>query len=132
MVEVPKGYESDHPTKFDGGTKEDHEALLTLLYAFRVANDRLDIDALRKLWTSSDEAVYFNTNGHAYYGIDDWAHIWDHYRPRLKLEKAGGCGTIRIMVRGEMALITDDRQGRHWIWMGKESSPGFLDDQPYV
>jgi hypothetical protein len=49
MIEAPKGYESDHPTVFDGGTPADHDALLRLYYDLRLANDGLDNDALRKI-----------------------------------------------------------------------------------
>jgi hypothetical protein len=76
--------------------------------------------------------VYFNTNGHAYHGLEDWLHIWDHYRTRLQLVKPGGSGTIRITVRGEMALITDDRVGRYWKWIGEREEPSFLTEKPYI
>ena len=46
--------------------------------------------------------------------------------------KPGGCGTIRITVRGDMALITDDRVGRYWRWIGQASEPNFLTDKPYI
>ena len=108
MTEAPKGYEPDHPPIFDGGSPKDHAELLRLYFDFRLANDGLDNDALRKIWEPDAGHVYFNTNGHAYHGLEDWLHIWDHYRTRLQLVKPGGSGTIRITVRGEMALITDD------------------------
>ena len=132
MPKAPEGYESDHPTVFDGGSQDDHAALLKLYYDLRLANDGLNNDALRKIWDPSTEHIYFNTNGHAYHGLEDWLHIWDHYRTRLQLVKRGGCGTIRITVRGEMALITDDRVGRYWKWAGQEVEPTFLIDKPYI
>ena len=46
--------------------------------------------------------------------------------------KPGGSGTIRITVRGDLALITDDRVGRYWKWMGQEVEPTFLTDKPYI
>ncbi len=98
----------------------------------RLANDGLDNDALRKIWNPDPGHIYFNTNGHAYHGLEDWLSIWDHYRTRLQLVKAGGSGTIRITVRGDMALITDDRVGRYWKWMGREVEPTFLTDKPYI
>jgi hypothetical protein len=132
MAEGPRGYEPDQPPAFDGGAAEDHERLLRLYYDFRLANDGLDNDALRKIWTRDPSSVFFNTNGHAYHGIDDWLHIWDHYRTRLELVRPGGSGAIRIAVRGDMALITDDRVGRYWRWMGQEDQPNFLIDRPYI
>ena len=117
---------------FDGGTEKDRDELLALYYAFRLANDALDGEALRRVWSTAPEHVYFNTNGHAYRGLDDWLHIWDHYRTRLKLVRPGGSGEIRIVVRGEMALITDDHVGRFWRWAGSEEEPNFLIEKPYI
>ncbi|MCW5749049.1 MAG: nuclear transport factor 2 family protein [Alphaproteobacteria bacterium] len=131
-VEAPKGYEPSAPPVFDGGAQADRDALLKLYYDFRLANDGLDNDKLRKVWSAAPQCVYFNTNGHAYHGIDDWLHIWDHYRTRLKLVKPGGSGTIRITIRGDMALITDDDVGRYWDWMGAQQKPDFLVDKPYI
>jgi hypothetical protein len=132
MIEAPPGYEPDHPPVFDGGSAEDRAGLLRLYFDFRLANDALDNDALRNLWDPDPGHIFFNTNGHAYHGLEDWLGIWDHYRTRLQLVKPGGCGTIRITVRGDMAVITDDRVGRYWKWMGRELEPGFLTDKPYI
>jgi SnoaL-like protein len=132
MIEAPKGYEPDHPPIFDGGTAQDHAALLRLYFDLRLANDGLDNDALRKIWEPDAGHIYFNTNGHAYHGLEDWLHIWDHYRTRLSLVKPGGSGTIRITVRGDMALITDDRVGRYWKWIGQREEPSFLTEKPYI
>jgi hypothetical protein len=131
-VTAPAGYEPSAPPVFDGGTEADRAALLRLYYDFRLANDALDGTALRKVWSADPSTVFFNTNGHAYHGLDDWLKIWDHYRTRLQLVKPGGSGTIRITVRGDMALITDDRVGRYWRWMGREDQPDFLVDKPYI
>jgi ketosteroid isomerase-like protein len=132
MIDAPRGYEPSHPPVFDGGSEEDRRALLTLYYDFRLANDGLDGEALRRVWSASQDTVFFNTNGHAYHGLDDWLRIWDHYRSRLQLVRPGGAGTIRILVRGDMALITDDHVGRFWKWAGQETEPDFLTDKPYI
>jgi hypothetical protein len=132
MVEAPKGYEPEGPPVFDGGSVEDRDGLLRLYFDFRLANDGLDNEGLRPLWSADPAAVFFNTNGHAYHGIDDWLSIWDHYRTRLELARPGGSGTIRITVRGDMALITDDRVGRYWRWRGREEEPSFLIGKPYI
>lgn len=131
-VEAPKGYEPSSPPVFDGGSQEDRDAILKLYYDLRLANDALDTDALRKVWDGAPQHIFFNTNGHAYHGLDDWAHIWDHYRTRLKLVKGGGTGTVRITIRGDMALVTDDDVGRYWEWVGAKEEPDFLVDKPYI
>src|SRR5262245_993496 len=113
MVEAPPGYDPTVPPVFEGGSQEDGDKLLELYYAFRLANDALDNAALRKLWSADPDYIFFNTNGYAYQGLEDWLNIWNHYRTRLQLVKRGGCGKIRITIRGDMALITDDHAGRY-------------------
>ena len=132
MVDAPPGYEPSAPPVFDGGSHEDRDKLLELYYAFRLANDALDNAALRTLWSANPDHIFFNTNGYAYQGLDDWLNIWNHYRTRLQLVKPGGCGTVRITIRGDMALMTDDHAGRYWKWMGQETEPTFFIDRPYI
>jgi hypothetical protein len=59
-------------------------------------------------------------------------NIWTHYRTRLELVRPGGSGRIHVLIRGDMALITDDRVGRYWRWRGRAAQPNFLVDKPYV
>lgn len=132
MPGMPPGYAPSMPPIFDGGSEADRQQLLGLYDDFRRANDALDGAALRKVWSADPHTVFFNTNGHAYYGIDDWLKIWDHYRTRLELVKPGGSGAIRIVIRGDMALITDDHVGRFWKWIGQEGEPDFLIGKPYI
>lgn len=40
---------------FDGGSAEDRRALLKLYYDFRLANDGLDGEALRRVWSASPD-----------------------------------------------------------------------------
>ena len=85
---------------FDGGSDEDRRQLEELHEAVFRANDKLDIDALRKLWSDDPDNVYFNTNGHVYHGIDDWSHIWDHYRPKMHSTQPAPRHNSRIVIRG--------------------------------
>jgi hypothetical protein len=122
MTEAPKGYEPDHPPVFDGGTPQDHADLLRLYFDLRLANDGLDNDALRKIWNPDPGRIYFNTNGHAYHGLEDWLSIWDTTHASAARE-AGRVRHHPHAVRGDLALITDDRVGRYWKWMGQEVEP---------
>jgi len=131
-VTPPPGYEPSEPPAFDGGADADRDALLRLYYDFRLANDALDQPALRKVWSTAAWCEFFNTNGHTYHGLEDWMNIWTHYTARLRLVKPGGSGRIRIVIRGDMALITDDNVGRYWTWIGAREQPTFLVDKPYV
>src|SRR5690348_13237098 len=76
VVDVPAGYEPVKPPLLSGGSKADHEELLRLYYRFRVVNDALDGEALRELWSRDPANVFFNSNGHTYYGLEDWLKIW--------------------------------------------------------
>jgi len=131
MIEAPKGYEPTKEPWFRGGTEADRNALMKLYYQYWLANDVFDGSELRKIWSADPESVFFNTNGHAYYGIDDWLKIWDHYRARMRLAKPGGTGAIKITISGDMALITDDHVGRFWNWIEEKNRPAFLIQRPY-
>jgi hypothetical protein len=130
MVQVPAGYEAATPPIFSGGSKADQEELLALYYRFRVVNDALDGKALRELWSADSENVFFNSNGHTYYGLDDWLKIWDHYRPRMQALKPGGSGQIRIIVKDSMAVIIDDHSGHTRVrkWMSASSTPTIVEN----
>lgn len=130
MIPAPQGYEPSQPPAFDGGSANDRDHLLKLYYNYWVCNDVFDGEALAKIWDPAPENVFFNTNGHTYHGLKDWLHIWDHYRARMKIAKRGGTGAIRITIRGDMALITDEHMPRFWQWLDAEQ-PDFLKSKPY-
>ena len=104
---------------FDGGSTADHEALLAVHHGFLAANDPLDPGMLRKVWDNDPSRAFFNTNGHTYQGIDDWLLVWDYYRPRFRLIKPYGAGNIRIVVRGDMAMVAADGVSRTKEWVGR-------------
>jgi hypothetical protein len=125
MVEAPPGYEPAKPPLFLGGSQSDQDQLLRLYYEFRVINDALDGQALRTIWSADPENVFFNSNGHTFYGLDDWLKIWNYYRPRMKALKPGGSGHIRILVRDGMGVIIDDHSGHARVrqWTGSNATP---------
>jgi hypothetical protein len=131
LPQAPPGYEPPEPPRFDGGSEADRRELLELYWRFRIANDHLDSDALRPIWSENRDSVFFNTNGHAYYGADDFLKVWDHYRPRVRFKSPGGNGVIRAFIRGDLALLTDDHMGRDKEWIGDNAQPQF-NDNPYV
>jgi len=113
-----------------GGSEADQQQLLQLYYRFRVINDALDGDALRQIWSADPQNVFFNSNGHTYYGLDDWLKIWDYYRPRMQALKPGGSGQIRILARDEMAVIIDDHSGHTRVrqWTGASTTPTIVEN----
>jgi hypothetical protein len=130
MPQAPPGYEPSKPPTFQGGSEADREALLRLYYEFRLINDALDGHRLRTIWNADPRNVFFNSNGHTYYGLDDWLFLWDHYRPRLRVAKPGGSGHIHIVIRENMGLIVDDHSGhgRTREWTGSRGRPATVDN----
>ena len=130
MVDVPAGYEPANPPLLSGGSRTDQEALLRLYYRFRVVNDALDGDALGELWSAEPSNVFFNSNGHTYYGLADWLKIWDYYRPRMRALKPGGSGQIRIVVKDGMAVVIDDHSGHARVreWIGEQTTPTIVEN----
>jgi SnoaL-like domain len=117
---------------FDGGSEDDRKRLRELHDAVFRANDKLDIDALRQLWSDDPNNIYFNTNGHVYHGIDDWSYIWDHYRPKMHSTQPAPSYNTRIIIRGDVALIIDEYLWRHWDWSGSAPRPTYADNSPYL
>jgi ketosteroid isomerase-like protein len=113
---------TDERPVFDGGSAEDQAALLAVHHAFLAANDPIDADMLRTVWSADPDNLFFNTNGYTYYGLDDWLTVWDYYRPRFKMLKPYSPGDVRVVVRGDMAAITADYVGRNKTWVGGEAS----------
>ena len=103
----------------DGGTDADRRDLLAIHHGFLAANDPLDPDMLRKVWDDDTTRAFFNTNGHTYQGLDDWLKVWDYYRVRFRLIRPYGAGNIRIIVRGDMAVVAADGVSRTKEWIGK-------------
>lgn len=98
---------------FDGGTEEDRQELLAAFREFWIANDALDIPALKSLWRDRDDYVYFNSNGFTYTGFQDWLGIWRYYAPRFRVVEQVKLGNVKLIIRGDMAVITDDRVQVH-------------------
>ena len=45
--------------------------------------------------------------------------VWDYYRVRFRLIRPYGAGNIRIVVRGDMAVVAADGVSRTKEWIGK-------------
>jgi ketosteroid isomerase-like protein len=110
---------------FDGGTDADREELLAIHNTFVAANDVLDNERLRSIWSPDPDTVFFNANGFNYYGLEDWLRVWDYYRPRLVVLQPSRTGHVRITIGADMALITDDWIARFRTWKGHEDEPNF-------
>ena len=111
---------------FVGGTTSDQQQLKAFYEQLWRANDSLKDDLLRPIWTDDPDGVFFNTNGHTYYGLDDWFQIWAHYRSRLVAPTPGSSAKVRMLIRGDMAVIIDDRRSRALRWVGGDAEPDYI------
>jgi hypothetical protein len=114
------------PPFFDGGTQRDRDELADFYHRLRRANDALDGEQLRQIWTADPGSVFFNTNGHAYYGLEDWLKIWAFYGPRLKRGQPGTTGRVRITICSDLAVIIDDHLSRSLLWPEDSPRPAFV------
>ena len=89
---------------FDGGTPADRQHLETFYEQLWRANDTLEDETLRPVWSPDPGSVFFNTNGHTYRGLEDWFRIWAHYRTRLVAPVQGSSEQVRVTVRADMAV----------------------------
>ena len=94
MAEAQDPYVFRMPPVFDGGAPRDRDELVAFYHRLRRANDALDGAQLRKIWSLDAGGVFFNTNGHTYYGLDDWLKIWTFYGQRLTRGQPGSTGRV--------------------------------------
>jgi len=114
---------SDAPM-FDGGSAADQQALYEIHHRWCSANDWLDDDALRRIWTPAPDALLFNTNGHTYRGVEDWlASAWAYYRTRMQFARPYTPGNVKAVVCGGMGYVIADWVGRNKTWLGPENEP---------
>jgi len=126
MAEGQDPYVFSMPPVFDGGAPGDRDELAAFYHRLRRANDALDGAQLRKIWSLDAGGVFFNTNGHTYYGLDDWLKIWTFYGPRLTRGQPGSTGRVQIVIRDDLAVIIDDRVGRSLQWRDDVQRPAFV------
>lgn len=126
MVQAAEEYVFSEPPMFEGGSEQDREELAIWYQRLRRANDTLDGERLRAIWSADPDGVFFNTNGHAYRGLEDWLKIWAFYGPRLKRSEPGSTGRVQIVIRQDLAVIIDDRLSRTLQWPDDVARPGFV------
>ena len=115
---------------FDGGTAADRAQLSQLYRDWLVANGRLDRERLRELWSDDPDNVFFNNNGYTYHGRHEWLNLWKYLGERMVEAQPSTPGGLRIIIRGDMAVITEERGVRRWNWFGA-GEPRFT-PAPYV
>ncbi len=119
----------DGSVSYDGGSVEDQAALLNVHHVYMQANDTVDLGLLAQIWDQSPENIWFNANGHAYYGFEDWSKIWDYLRPMVKLRGMYTPGALRIVIRGDMGVVISEGAARYKDWVGDRPKPAV--DQVY-
>ena len=126
MAEPDARYVFSEPPSFDGGTQRDRDELSSFYHCLRQANDALDSDQLRRIWSPAPDTVFFNTNGHAYYGLEDWLKIWAFYGLRLLRSEPGQTGRVQVVIREDLAVIVDDHLTRSLQWPDDVPRPAFV------
>ncbi|GHH63437.1 hypothetical protein GCM10017673_04290 [Streptosporangium violaceochromogenes] len=117
------GQNTEPVITFDGGSPEDRKALLEAVEDYWRANNHLDIPSLIPLWRDNPEYVFFNSNGFNYQGLKDWLGIWRYYGPRYRCAKEATFGRLRIMIRGDMAIATDEGVNRLYEQIAETAGP---------
>jgi hypothetical protein len=117
---------------FDGGSEPERKRILELLHAYLDANAEFDWTALQRIWSHGATNVFFNLNGHTYVGLDQWTRLWQYYRDRLETGRWEPFD-IKVIIRGEMAIVTCHRKTRA-KWTGAETDrpAGHLDRDFFV
>jgi ketosteroid isomerase-like protein len=115
---------------FNGGSEEDRQRLTRLYHDWLYANGHLDRDLLATFWSDDPENVFFNNNGYTYHGRDEWLNLWEYLGGRMVEAQPSTPGGVRIIIRGDMAVITEERGVRRWNWFGA-GEPRFT-PAPYV
>jgi ketosteroid isomerase-like protein len=115
--------QSDQPQvpqdSFSGGSPQDREQLSALYREWLYANGHLDRDRLRAFWSDDPENVFFNNNGYNYHGLGEWLGLWEYLGARM-IETVPSTPTgVRIIIRQDMALITEEQGVRRWTWFGE-------------
>jgi hypothetical protein len=108
---------------FDGGSADDRESLVAQYIKFLEANDLIDWDMLRQVWSGRPNSIFFNLGGWTYYGLDDWIEIWKYYVTTYKMIRPYALGKTWITIRGDVAWIISERMERNKAWVGGGSSP---------
>jgi ketosteroid isomerase-like protein len=78
----------------------------------------MDREALRRFWSDDPENVFFNANGFIYHGLEDWLTLWEYLGARMVEAEPARPAGVRIIVRGDMAVISEERGVRRWNWFG--------------
>ncbi len=115
---------------FDGGTEADRRRLLEVHRAYLAANDRFDVEGLRRVWSADPTNVFFNLNGHTYVGLEEqWAPLWRYYGTRLRTTEPWRSSDLKVLVRGDMAVISCHRTCR-LDWVGEGPPPAGFANRP--
>ena len=115
---------------FDGGSDAERARVLEQHQAYLEANATFDWQALAGIWSKDPTGVFFNLNGHTYVGRDHWTRLWQYYRDRLETGRWIPYD-IKVIIRGELAVVTCHRKTR-LRWIGAEPAPPGFAERTFV
>jgi hypothetical protein len=111
---------------FEGGSEANRARLLQMHETYLDANNRLDVETLRKAWDDGPGGVYFNLNGHTYRGFDHWAKLWAFYRTQFRTIQPWTPFDTKVVIGTDMAVITCSRTCR-LEWIGENRPETFTE-----
>lgn len=105
--------------KWTGGSDEDRRKVAEQHFNYLDANAVFDWQRLPDIFSGSDNATYFNLNGHTYNGRGPWTKLWQYYKTRIK----AGFWTpydLTGFISGDLATVWCHRTTKT-EWIGSES-----------
>jgi ketosteroid isomerase-like protein len=114
---------TDHQTALFTGTEQDRKDILSKHQAYLDANYELDREWLKKIWSNHPSCVFFNGNGHTYYGLEHWLKLWKFYKTQFKTDEGWKSTDVRLIGDSDLAVVTCHRTAKlSWIG-GSEAAP---------
>ncbi len=85
-------------------TESDRSRIMHLHREWIASNTGLDIDRMRQVFPEGSSYLMFNCNGHAYYGIEEKAALWQDLKEVMDYRMAEEFNH-RLEISGDMAWL---------------------------
>jgi ketosteroid isomerase-like protein len=92
------------------GSDQDLAEIVDMHLAYlQASSNRLDADALKKIWNPHPSCLFFHSAGYILRGLGDWLKLWDHARARLKTSSPWRSFDLHGIGDGKMAVVVASR-----------------------
>jgi ketosteroid isomerase-like protein len=110
------------------GSDDDVAEILEMHRAYlRASSNRLDAEALKKIWSPHPSCVFFHSAGYILRGLSDWLNLWDRARGRLTTSSPWRSFDVRLIGDARMAVVTASRttgfviDGANNVWKSRST-----------